>query len=402
MNKLLLTLIAFSLLSCSRPDPFTGNYRGVIESPGGELAFPLIIEKEANTYSAKVINGADTLYFSRVDLMPDSFALSFEFFDSHLNGHIDEEGNLSGLWTRTFISKNDTLPFYAEQGVAYRYPAEDINSDDLEGEYQVEFKGKGFSYEAMGYFVTQEQGRLLGTFITEYGDFRFLEGVYTDSSFVLSTFDGAHAFYFEGKQLKDGSLEGQFWSRGNPVENWTAVPGNHNLRDPLTIAAEQSIGKDLEFEITALDGKTLTQDNFKDKPVLLYVFGSWCPNCADQAELLAEYAKELYEDTDLEIIGIAFEYTGDEERDKRQIDEYRKRFDIPWTLSLGGITSKRVAARSLPFTDQVVSFPSTYFADRNHKIRAVHVGFNGPATGSYYFKERERFKNKIDEILADQ
>ncbi len=405
MKQSLLILFALLIIftSCDSPDPYTGTYRGVIETQGGDLVFSLFIEKEGNDYQAKVVNGKEELYFSRVELTPDSFALSFEFFDSHLNGTFDEQGNMSGAWTRTFIQKNDSLAFSAEKGNESRYELTGKSNKLFAGSWQTTFKGNGYEYKAMGYLYPEESGRLTGTFITEYGDFRFLEGSYYDSSFTLSVFDAAHAFLFEGNINQEDELEGKFWSRGNPNETFSASRGSHNLQDPLKIAGVESIGKDMEFNIQDINGEDLTADSdrFKNKPIILYVFGTWCPNCADQAELLREYA-EIYKDTDLEIIGLAFEYTGDRERDIRQIREYKKRWDIPWTLSLGGITSKRVAANSLPFTDEVLSFPSTFFADRNHKIKAVHVGINGPATGKYYLQERERFKNKIDDILSDQ
>jgi len=52
----------------------------------------------------------------------------------------------------------------------------------------------------------------------------------------------------------------------------------------------------------------------------------------------------------------------------------------------------------LPFINDVVSFPTSFFVDDNHRIQSVHVGFNGPATGARYFKEKTRFHESLRAI----
>ena len=40
---------------------------------------------------------------------------------------------------------------------------------------------------------------------------------------------------------------------------------------------------------------TIDDDRFEDKVLLVNIFGSWCPNCNDEAPLLAEWARRYRE-----------------------------------------------------------------------------------------------------------
>ena len=46
--------------------------------------------------------------------------------------------------------------------------------------------------------------------------------------------------------------------------------------------------------------------------------------------------------------------------------------------------------------NKVVSYPTTIYLDRKGKVRKIHTGFNGPATGEKYIE----FKKEFDEFLT--
>ena len=75
-------------------------------------------------------------------------------------------------------------------------------------------------YKAIGLFTT-DQNSMKGTFITETGDYRFLEGGFALNELKLSTFDGAHAFLFEA-DLKNDTLYGEFFSGKHYSEKFIA------------------------------------------------------------------------------------------------------------------------------------------------------------------------------------
>ena len=57
-------------------------------------------------------------------------------------------------------------------------------------------------------------------------------------------------------------------------------------------------------------------------------------------------------------------------------------------------------ATKLPSLDTLISYPTLIVVDKNKKVRRIHTGFNGPATGDNYYnfkKEFERFLEKVIE-----
>ena len=385
------------------PKSVSGTYRGVLQSAGGELAFPIHIQADSDSLHGFVVNGADTASFDDVSLKGDSLIMGFSYYESYLKGEVQYDGSLSGKWKRLDAGNEYvTMDFSAQKGVDYRYQTDAPKSSyPFDGEWQATFTDDEETFPAHGSFVSQPDGKLYGTFQTETGDYRFLDGAYSDSSFTLSTFDGPHAFLFKGQLQPDGSLKGDFWSKDSYHASWTAEKGENRLRDPLQVSADQAIGNKVAFSFPNLQGDITSSSDpqFQNKPMLVYLFGSWCPNCADEARMLRKMYADEYSESELEIVGLAFEYSGNFKQNAQMVSRYKDRFNIPWTLLVAGINDKQKAADQLSFLDQVLSYPTSIFINRNHTIEAIHVGFNGPATGSAYYNEIQRFKQHINAII---
>src|SRR2546427_189553 len=88
--------------------------------------------------------------------------------------------------------------------------------------------------------------------------------------------------------------------------------GESSMPDPFAMTALKNPSGRLRFSFPDLDGHpvSLSDPKFKGKVVLVEVFGSWCPNCNDQAPVLEELYRK-YHDRGLEIVGLAYEMTGD-------------------------------------------------------------------------------------------
>ncbi|MGF1671495.1 MAG: TlpA disulfide reductase family protein [Balneolaceae bacterium] len=384
--------------SCTDTADIEGNWRAWLESPGGTLAFPLVIENDNDELSAFVVNSSDTSWFTGVTFDGKQLRMSFDHYDAVIDAEFSTTG-LSGKWTRTAEGENiATLPFEARKTGLPRYPVPSPSHNNFDGEWNVLFEDKNGSFPATGVFYG-EDGVLHGTFLTETGDYRFLEGVYSDSTFTLSTFDGAHAFLFKAELNENGTLQGDFWSRDSYHATFTAERGTHQLRNPLEISSDEVIGRKAEFAFKDTEGNLVTNydDRFQNKPLVVYLFGSWCPNCADEARLMTKLYED-YKHTGLEIVGLAFEFTGNFNRDAEMVDRYRKRFNIPWTLLVAGTSDKDDAAETIAFLDEVISYPTSVFTDSGHTIKFIHTGFNGPATGPYYYHEIERYKTNLNAI----
>jgi len=214
-------------------------------------------------------------------------------------------------------------------------------------------------------------------------------------------FDGAHAFLFRCHKNSQGQLEGKFWSGSSWEESWTAK-WNSNAKLPdafLQTVVNRKVKMD-SFRFPNLDGKLkgLNDPEFAGKTRIIYVFGSWCPNCHDAAAYFKKLQKK-YGDQGLSILGLAFEMTGDFQKDSKQVKTYVQRHGVNYPILVAGLADKKQASKSIPFLDKVRSYPTTIFLDRSGKVVKVHTGFTGPATGKEYDKLKKDFQQTIEKLL---
>jgi thiol-disulfide isomerase/thioredoxin len=128
--------------------------------------------------------------------------------------------------------------------------------------------------------------------------------------------------------------------------------------------------------------------------------GSWCPNCHDEAAFLAPFYRE-YRAKGLEIVSLMFEHFGDFDRAAAATERFRQHYGIEYTTLIAGISDKDEAAKKLPMLDRVYAFPTTIIIDRRGRVRKIHTGYSGPATGDHYTQFVDEFKSTIDQLLAE-
>lgn len=413
-----LALISFVvvLLFCSgcsapdlTPDELVGTWRAVLDSPGGELPFGLAIEDSGGWLRAYAINGEEKAPFSSIEIDGRSVTLRFDWYDAEIAAEMSSEGVLRGRWRKTAAGGDDSaLDFNATRGEAERFRTVEATGgghDDIGGVWAVTFTDESGSEPARGEFSQADDGTVTGTFLTPTGDYRFLEGRYHDGVLRLSTFDGAHAFLFEARVQSDGRLEGDFWSRDTYHATWTAIraePGEVLLPDSWSLVGLTNDEGRFSFEFPDLDGDVVTSGDarFRGKVVLVNLFGSWCPNCNDEAPLLATWYKR-FRDRGLEIVGLAYEFTGDPERDREVLRRFAERYSISYPLLLAGTSDKSDAAATLPDIDRVVAYPTTVFIGRDGRVRRIHSGFSGPGTGTHHAELVAELEGLIRELLAE-
>jgi thiol-disulfide isomerase/thioredoxin len=134
--------------------------------------------------------------------------------------------------------------------------------------------------------------------------------------------------------------------------------------------------------------------------VVLEVFGSWCPNCNDASAFLVELDRK-YRGQGVAVVALAFELTGDKARDAKQLETYIAHHNIGYPVLLAGVADTEEASKRLPMIDKLRAFPTTIFIDRGGRVRAVHTGFSGPATGVEYAKLRSKFESILNAMLAE-
>ena len=233
-------------------------------------------------------------------------------FDSEFRFFVKESGDLEGLWFNYAKGEEYKMPFFAsytdEDLIRFSKKQDNrLAKNKIEGKWETTFSPNTSStYKAVGLFE-EENDVVSGTFLTETGDYRFLEGVVENDSLFLSCFDGSHAFLFVA-ELKGDSLYGEFFSGNHYQDRWEAVKNeNFELSNPDSLT-RLNIGVNLSFELPSLVGEPVIypSDKYKDKVVIIQVMGSWCPNCMDETQLFTNMY-DFYHERGLEVIAVAFE-----------------------------------------------------------------------------------------------
>ena len=387
------------------PGPFqTGRWEAAATLPGGDIRFGLELSRDSGGYAATLINGEERVPVGSVTTDEYKLTLFFPAFNSTIDAALTD-GVLVG--TLQLVKRGgvvQSMPFRAEYAEGYTFSIESATPEiDFTGRWAVEFIAEdGATESAIGEFV-QDGTKLNGTFLTPTGDYRYLSGSVAGHKIVLSGFDGAHAFLFTATADETGALEGEFWSGTKWHERWRARRDDKiDLPDPYTLTWIKEGYDGIAFEFPGLDGKKVSLDDrrFEGKVVIVTLAGSWCPNCQDEAAFLSQYYKGN-KDRGLEIVTLMYEHLSDEKAAMKQIERFKTKHDIQYTLLYAGHSSKEEAQSTLPMLNRIVSYPTMIFVDRGGEVRHIHTGFTGPGTGEHYEEFKREFNSFVDQLLAE-
>jgi thiol-disulfide isomerase/thioredoxin len=239
-----------------------------------------------------------------------------------------------------------------------------------------------------------------GTFLTETGDYRYLEGIADGNNLFLSCFDGSHAFLFHGTINEKNFITGTFYSGVHWQEKWIARRNDKfELRDPYSIS--KIVKKEpLTFSFTNTEGKkvSLSDARFQNKVIIVQIMGSWCPNCMDETAYLSDVYNR-YKTKGLEIIALAYEKTDNFEKAKANVTRLQNKFGAEYEFLITGLTGRENASKSIPWLSTIDAFPTTIYLNKKHEIVKVYSGYNGPATGNAYIKMKESTENILNDLL---
>jgi thiol-disulfide isomerase/thioredoxin len=377
----------------------------------GELAFNFDVIYEENNpdkFHIEVINGEERFVVPSEDIImgwdhrigKDTITINFPIYESYIKG-IYAENIIQGNWVVT-TKENYKVPFEARFGQNHRFAnlikAEELN---VEGKWEVTFGvDTDDPFKAIGEFI-QEGNKLTGTFMTETGDYRFLEGIVYEDNIFLSCFDGAHAFLFEAKMMEDGTLTGIFRSGNHYQVLWEGKRNpDYKLRDPNSLTFLKEGYDKFAFSFKNTEGQliSLEDENLKDKVKLVQVMGTWCPNCMDETKFLIDYLSKNSNEA-LEVIALGFE-KHDEEKSLKLLKDFKKRMNIPYEVLFAGPSGKSAAVELLPMLNHIMSYPTMIFIDKKNQVRKIHTGFAGPATSEYAAFKKD-FEETVEMLLAE-
>lgn len=382
----------------------TGTWRMELDLLGDPLPFNFSLKKEDNgAWVAHVHNGAEDIRVDDVEIRSDSFLLRMPLFDSEFRGVLLNDSTIKGEWFNYLKGPQYHIPFVASAHTDHRFPGPSNGKTRVTGTWETHFSmGTDDAYNAIGLFEQHDNGRATGTFLTETGDYRYLEGIVHNDSLKLSCFDGSHAFLFLAA-LKGDSLVGSFRSGNHWEEPWVATRNDaYALQNPDSLTSLREGYEMVDFRFPDLDGQLVspTDPLFKGKALMVQIMGSWCPNCVDETNLLNDLYG-TYKDKGLEVIAIAFERYPDTTRAMAGLRHFQRTLGVRHTLLYGGVANKENTAEKLPFLDHIMSYPTCIFVDRNGKVRRIRTGFYGPSTGEHYVTYKRNLDAFVQQLLEE-
>lgn len=391
---MMLGLLVQAALAVSPQLP-PGPWRAVLDLAGGELRFGLRIEKAGRSWRGQLCNGSQCQPIG-VRLQGDTVVLDIPDYAATITA-ARRGDSLIGAYHNVGNRGPRTIPFRAGPG---RWPvsaAPNALIGRWDATYFLDWGTSPRVFEFRG-----GRAGLEGTIISNTGDYGHFSGSASADSFAMAHFDGSYVYLLTG-QLQGDTLRGIFHAGLRTQTRWKAVrsTGAPHLRSPTELTAADTT-QPFQFDFPDVEGKRVRNDDprFRGKVVLVDIFGTWCPTCHEATpELVKLYRR--YRARGLEVVGLAYEVTGDTAIDARQVRRYRDKFGITFPLLIAGINDTEAAAGTLPQLRGFTSFPTTLFLGRDGRVRRVHAGFYGPATGAQHERLLTEYERVIERLLNE-
>jgi thiol-disulfide isomerase/thioredoxin len=389
-------LLATLALSGASPSP-AGHWRAALDLEGGELRFGLLLHPAGAGWRGELCNGSRCEPLSAVRFERDSAAFEMADYDAVIAAELRGD-SLVGAYRNVGSRGPRVIPFRAARG---RWPVSRATAA-LVGSWDATFI-QDWGTSPRVFELRNGRAGLEGTIISNTGDYGHFAGAAGGDSFAIAHFDGSFVYLLTGA-LRGDTLRGVFHAGLRTEIPWIAVrsTGRAHLKSPTEVT-EADTTEPFHFEFPGLDGRNINQrdQRFRGKVVLVDIFGSWCPTCHDAApELLRLYRR--YHARGLEMVGLAYEVTGDTAIDGRMVRRFRDKFGIPFPLLLAGISDVESAAATLPQLHGFTAFPTTVLLGRDGRVRRVHAGFYGPATGAQHQRLMQQWQREIETLLAER
>ena len=361
---------------------------------------PVIFEVTSDS-TLTLFNADERIEVDEIRYVGDSVYIKTPVFQSYFAGVLDGD-NLSGKYINK--TRQRITSFRATYTTDSRFPPGATAAFDTSGVWETVFsEGEKDEYIAKAIFE-QDGQKVTGTFRTKTGDYHYLEGVMHGDTMKLSTYDGAHAFLFKAT-VKDSTMEGQFYSGNHWKEPFTAKRNpDFDLPeiDELTFLNEGYEALEFSFPDENGDMVSLSDARFKDKVVLVQIMGTWCPNCLDSSVFYTQFHNKN-KDKGFEVIALTVEFKKTAEEAFDNIKRLRDRLGMTYPILLAqyGSGSKVKMQEKLPALNHIISYPTSIFIDKTGKVRKIHTGFNGPATGEKYTAYQAEFETFVNTLLAE-
>jgi thiol-disulfide isomerase/thioredoxin len=390
-------LVPLLLAACGgAPDP-AGPWKAALDLAGGPLPFTLeLAPPGAGGAPGRICNGPSCGDLSAVRMEGDSLVLEIADYDARIVAAWSGD-SLAGAYRNVGNRGPRVIPFHASRG---RWETAD-GPAALLGRWDAVFTTGERTSPRVFEFRNGPQG-LEASFQANSGDYGLFAGRAAGDSFFVAHFDGSFVYLLTGR-LDGDTLRGLFHAgqrTQTPYVAWRSTGRPHLV--PPTELTRADTTRPFRFAFPDLEGRVVTHEDprFRGKVVVIDIFGTWCPTCHDAAPALLDL-RATYHDRGLEVLGIAYEVTGDSAIDNRQVRRFREKFGITYPLLLGGINVVEETAATLPQLVGFTAYPTTVFLGRDGRVRQVYAGFRGPATGAQYERQLEDYRRIVERLLAE-
>ncbi|MBK7349488.1 MAG: TlpA family protein disulfide reductase [Gemmatimonadetes bacterium] len=388
----MLSLLALLLAT---PD-VTGPWRATLDLAGGPLEFGLVLTSTTAGLGGELCNAGSCTPFSAVRWDGDSLVLELGDYAASM-AVVPRGDSLVGRYHNVGRRGPRTIPLRASRG---RWTGT-AGGAALLGRWDAWFQS-GFEQTPRVFEIRNGPQGLEGAVISNSGDYGLFAGRATGDSLALGHFDGSFVYLLTGR-LDGDTLRGSFHAglRTRTAFVATRATGRPHLTPPTAVTRADSSAP-LAFRFPDVDGRMVSSSDarFQGKVVLVDLFGTWCPTCHDAAPALVGLYQRFRE-RGLEVVGIAFEVTGDSAQDAPLVRRYREKFGIPFPLLLGGVSEVEAVSAAFPQLEGFTAYPTTLFVGRDGRIRRIHAGFYGPATGAAHEALVAEFTREVERLLAE-
>ena len=372
-----------------------GDYVGKLEVKNNKyLPFNFSV---TNDSTLVVQNSSEIVGFS-IDYLKDSIFIRSKVFEGFIKGVL-EDNKINGVFVIESLDRS--VPFTS-------YNSSKRFNIDFEKNEKLTLNRWRFTFNpnmdnasiSLGIFNPIGQNEISATFRTSTGDYGFMHGGYKDSKIVLSTFNGSRAYLLEAElNNNNDSIKGIMYSGNHSKTIIEGVLDNvFELSNEYSLTSLQSKNQKFEFSFENTAGKLISIDDdiFDGKSMVIQLMGSWCSNCLDESKFYVDYMNKN-KLIDIEFVALAFEYAKTKDGALNSILKLKNQIgiDYPILLAQYGSSDKGKALEKFPMLNNIISYPTTIFLDKNKDVIKIHTGFNGPATGEKYIEFINEFDNTI-------
>ncbi len=387
-NALFLMLIALGFASCNsaKNEEITainqGSWLGELALNDSTILSFVYTVTGTDTPQIVVLNGAEKIALKTTFYSADSIVLDFPVYQTRLLATTGAD-----VWTGYFEKLDSPeeyrVPFVGSFGFADRLPNTEPACCALPAKYKVAFMEGEKTTPAIGEFTLK--GNIVnGSFLTQSGDYRFLEGKLNGHNLTLFGFDGGYLQVFKA-ELKNDTLRGVYYSGLTGFSTWMGAPNDtFALPNPDVVSELNPDVDSISFSYPGIDGQPVSYNPsaYKSKVVVLQITGSWCPNCKDQARFLQQLKTE-FGSQQLEILGIAFERMGTLEASIAAAKKSKSDLKTDYRVGVAKYNRDQIAEEVFPFITKIRSYPTLIIIDKKGVVRKIYTGFAGPGTTQY-------------------